>query len=389
MPKLYRLDLIGPASDLAWLASSVAWLHSHGVSTERLASLLGTGRNHIRQLKFRGKTPLSFYSVNASLEDLLKRPGLGMRKRLGLRLEPDTVILRGKSKTKIENLEAELDSIHAEFGTSGRFAEGAARLKSLLCEPGHPASVIWIRFMARLHRHRAWFLVHSGCSTSAFEEAKIALDLSNIAYQEKVDARDLRQLGDTCLIASNACLLGGDAVTSLKLLNLAGQASDCVGDIRGSEQYRQLGTAYFQLGADDQAKKSFEQATEAMKVKGEARNEAQLRMTGDRHLTLIGQPDLDTALGILAQVESDFPPGSLEHVMSLNWAAATGLSTDSPSGHQRAQELVDKSLTLSARFGHQATRARLLSLTPELGLAQRFRRDWIRRALYENAFRLQ
>ena len=79
------------------------------------------------------------------------------------------------------------------------------------------------------------------------------------------------------------------------------------------------------------------------------------------------------------------PPGEIHISMNVNWAAACGFSTDSPEATRSASELLERYSEASIGFGHQATVAWLLSLTP--ALPQRIRRDWVRRALYENTFR--
>jgi hypothetical protein len=227
-------------------------------------------------------------------------------------------------------------------------------------------------------------------STSAFEEAKIAIDLSQVAYHESDDPLDLRRLAEACLIASNACLLGNDPRTSLKLLDLGAGASERISDPLGSEHYRQRGVGHLQLlGPEDagETRPYFDRATEAMQRKQECQNLGQLRMVGERHIALLGGADIDTVCSILEQVESDFSPSSLEHVMMLNWTAACALGTDSRDLHDYANGLLQESIGWSGPYGHQETRARLLALTTEVGLERKYWRPWIYRALYENAFR--
>jgi hypothetical protein len=251
---------------------------------------------------------------------------------------------------------------------------------------GRPAAAKWFRFMARLHQHRAWFRVHCGMSTTAFQEAKIAIDLSHLAYREKLDPIDLRRMTEACLIASNACLLGGDPRSSLKLLDLASQGSERIFDSLGSEHHKQRAVALFQLGEDTEAAKYSHAAAVAMQEKNEARNAAHLAMTGDRHLAVLGKPNLEMAEDVLKQVNRDFAWTSLEHVMTLNWAGACGLMTGSGDNHVLAQDHLRASLDIAARrYGHQTTVAKLLVITPDLGLDRRFWNDWVRRALYENA----
>jgi hypothetical protein len=124
-----------------------------------------------------------------------------------------------------------------------------------------------------------------------------------------------------------------------------------------------------------------------MESKQEYRSKGQLLMAGQRHLALLGAPNVDLSAAILAQVEKDFAPGSLERAMMLNWTAACALSTDSSDLHVYARDLLQQALVQPGGFGHQTTRAYLLSITPETGLDPRLWKAWIHRALYENAYR--
>jgi hypothetical protein len=54
---------------------------------------------------------------------------------------------------------------------------------------------------------------------------------------------------------------------------------------------------------------------------------------------------------------------------------------------RQAQDLLEAAAIPAAQFGHQSTIRKLLTITPELGLDDRLRSVWVRRALYENAFR--
>jgi hypothetical protein len=209
-----------PAVQLSGLNTAVYWLREHGVKAKRLAELLNTNVGHIRVLKHRGKRPLLF-APPESLKSIIDRPTEDLRKRLHVRLEKDSVGHSGRERKRIEGLGAQIESIWTEYGQSGEFMAGLLALQGYGVEYGRPASAHWFRFMARLHQIRAWFRVHSGMSTSAYQEGKIAIDLSHLAYKEKEDPLDLRRLTESCLIASNACLLAANPKASLKLLDIA------------------------------------------------------------------------------------------------------------------------------------------------------------------------
>jgi hypothetical protein len=373
------------------LGIAVRWLSEHGVSTNRLASALGIKPGYIRLLRHRA-SPLHFNTPGDSVTDLLARPTARMRERLGVRPHEDSVATSRRSGQRLDELEHEIESIWEAHARSGRFQEGLTALRSYQALRGYPSSARWLRFSARLHQHRAWFRGHGGMSRSAFEEAKMAIDLSHLAYKEKEDPLDLRRLTESCLIASNACVLGSDPAAALKMLDLAAQASERISDPLGSEYYRQRGTACFQLslpGDTPQVREYFESATVAMERKQEYGSKGQLMMAGDRHLALLGTPDVALSAGILEQVEKDFGPGSLQRVMMLNWTAACALATDSPELHTHAKQLLQAARSQSAPYGHQDTCAYLLALTTEVGLDPRFWRAWIHQALYGNVYRTQ
>ena len=75
--------------------------------------------------------------------------------------------------------------------------------------------------------------------------------------------------------------------------------------------------------------------------------------------------------------------------MIRHWAAACGFLADDNKTRQRARELLQDNQATAARFGHQATISKLLSMTPELGLPKGLRAVWVRKSLYQNAFRFK
>ena len=381
------LDLPADSSSLKpylqGLRSSIEWLHTCGISVARLAGLFGTNTNHIRQLLYRARhTPFRLYAPGADLQALLARPSDGLRPHLKIRPEEDSVVLSEARQSRILDLEAQVDAI--ALGSQS-FSDGVSRLKRLLPYIGYPGEVRWLRLLARVHQQTAWFLGHSGFSTSAFGEAKIAINLSQVAYAEWWDPIDLRRLTETCLIASNSCLLIGDAGSARKYLRIARDASEAIADPPGSEHYRQLGVAYYQLHEDELARKCFERAPTAMEAKSEAENQAHLLMTGKRHLALLGRMGWEQTQEVLSAVAHDYPKGSLQHVMVVNSAAACGFLTGSPELILHSQELLEKNRAPAFVYRHQFTRTALLSLTPDLPVE--VRPAWIRRALYENAFK--
>lgn len=369
---------------LSGLRSAIKWLYDHGVPVSQLASLFGTNANHIRQLVYRARhTPFRLYAPGDNLKSLLDQPADNLRTLLGIRdsEQAHAVVLSPRRLSRILDLEHQVDDIATHAPS---FETGIRQLRQLLPYIGHPAEVHWLRLSARIHQQLAWFFTHSGFSASAFDEAKVAMNLSRSAFADWHDPLDLRSLTETCLIASNTCLLIGDPENALKYLQIGKDASAAISDPRGSEHYRQLGVAYFQMHEDDIARGCFQTAPEAMESKAEAENEAHLLMTGKRHLALLGG-NWEESQDILAVVERDYAVGSLQHAMMINSVAASGLMTGSGEIEQHARELLDHNYELARSYYGQWTRTGLLALTPEL--PRDIRLPWVRRALYENAYK--
>ena len=155
----------------------------------------------------------------------------------------------------------------------------------------------------------------------------------------------------------------------------------------GSDHYRQRGVALLHLRQDPEATEQFRKSAEAMEKLNEAKIPAQIIMTGARHTGLLGGLNCDQSFDVLSVARLAFGKASLENSMALHWAAASCLSSDSNTLIRQAVAQLKDSARPSAQFGHQLTIRRLLIMTPELGLDDRLRRVWVRRALYENAFR--
>jgi hypothetical protein len=122
-----------------------------------------------------------------------------------------------------------------------------------------------------------------------------------------------------------------------------------------------------------------------MEKKAEAENQAHLLMTGKRHIALLSGMGWEQTQEVLSVVAHHYPGSSLQHVMVVNSAAACGFLTGSSRIISCAQELLEKNRAAASVYRHQFTLTDLLSITPDLPPG--VRPAWIRRALYENAFK--
>jgi hypothetical protein len=380
--------MLRPESPLSQFGPAFVWLLGKGVSSARLASLFGTTTANIRVIAFRARYPeLQESTENSTLDALNSRPSPELAEVMGVRAAPDDVVRTPVGARKLAWLKDEIQNTVNRYSARYLFLDGIKALRRLAPWIGYAGDCRRIALSALLHQETAWFLVHSGHSGSAAREAAVAQNLWRIAFHESHDREYAHRFIQAALISSHACLLARQPKESWRILEIAREAAESIGAPLGSDHFRQRGVALFQLREDERATQQFERSTEAMERLNEAKNPAQLLMTGSRHINLLGRLKCDQAQQLSAIARLTFGDDSLEASMTLNWAAACGLSTDSPSAIQEAVELLGAHPGLAPEFGHQSTIRKLLTVTPELGLDSRLRRIWVRRALYENTSR--
>ena len=286
----------------------------------------------------------------------------------------------------LEQLRNELDRIVARCSGQYEFLSGVRELRRILPKMGYAGDSRRIALRALAYQKIAWFLVHSGRCASAADQSRVARELWRIAYHETGSPDYAEGFIQSALIGSHAWLLARRPQEAWLVLDLARDAAESIRAPLGSDHARQRGVALLQLREDQQAQKQFQKSAELMEKLNEATVSAQIVMTGTRHAGLLTL-NCDRGRDVLEIARRAFGEGSLEASMALHWSAAAGLSTDSPITIANAADLLNRHPEPAPQFGHQATIRKLLSIAPELGLDLRLRRAWVRRALYENAFR--
>jgi hypothetical protein len=384
----YRTGDLTP--DLLELRFIIDWLMSVGVSSPRLAGLFKTSPENIRRLKYFAARQLE-PSLITFVPGLEMVPSTAMHGGVGIRSHREILRRSEKPSSTFAWLEGQVEARFEFHREQYRFLDGAKSLLQLKQTLGHMSEARRIALAGILEQKISWFLVHSGFTRSAISHASLSLWLLQTAYYRLGRPDDVREFIKSALIASQGNLLAGRPAASLPILDIVQGAAKTIGAPLGSDYYRQRGVALFQLGSlyDDETKKSFEQSEQQMRRLGEAGSEAQALMTGTRHTNLLGKPDWDGALKVLEIVRSTFSADSLEASMTRHWAAACGFLTDDNKVRQRASELLQDNQATAARFGHQATISKLLSMTPELGLPKGLQAVWVRKSLYQNAFRFK
>lgn len=301
-----------------------------------------------------------------------------------------TVTLRPAARTCLDDLEERVEQLGVEFWSGVRHGVGVGRLREILEDVGRPAHFRRIRILARIRQLLAETYAHVGYSRSAIEQALTSLLLSRTAYEESQDPHDLEQFARTALIVSQSHLLRQEPVRATHYLDLHMGARSRIGQPLGGEYFRQRGIVAFQSGkqADDEALRNF---TRAMTVLAETveygrpRQEHEVLNIGTRQMNLLGKVNWDGSRELVQHMLAKLPPGDIHICMNVNWAAACGFCIGIPQADREASKLLDRYRETTAGFGHQATIAWLLSLSPVV--PAKHRADWVRRALYENVFK--
>jgi hypothetical protein len=301
-----------------------------------------------------------------------------------------TVRLNPEGRKRLDELEERVERLGAAFWAGVRHGSGINRIHDLLIEIGRPAHIRRVRILARIRYILAETYAHAGYSSSAIEQALTSLLLSRAAYHDSHDPYDLGQFARAALIVSHSSLLRHEPQRAAHYLDLHGAALERIEEPLGAEYLRQRGAVAFLAGtaADDEARENFRSAMTALESlveNGRHKEPYEVLTIGQRQANLVGDVNWEGALELVDYMRTTLSPGAIQIIMNVNWAAACGLSIDSPRVNQEALDLLAQNREASVGFGHQATIARLLELSP--ALPPRIRRDWVRYSLYQNTFR--
>ena len=361
------------------MGPEIELLRSFGVSAKRISDLLNESAVNIRKISERAQHPNPIP---------LEVPAPPIRQA-----QLKEFLLYGKKRKAFEALEWQVEEIFNEYASTYQFEEGARVLKGLLDLVSAPTNPKRVRLRARIHHLIAWFEVQQGKVKSALNHGQFSMWLSRKAYKDSWDSLDLNRYVETALIVSMAAHLSAEGQDrsesyALAILWLAEQAAEAAKNPRGSEHFRQRGSAYFHLGFEDDAKKCFLEAMQRASDKAEARDENHVQMIGSRFLNLLGKtPNWDGAQELLSKVKQTFGKHSLEYAINVNYTTAAGFLTNDSKVEQGALKLLLSNASLIDPFGRQATVSRLLSITPDLKLTPTQKSRWIKQVLRANALR--
>lgn len=370
---------------------AINWLYRHGVSPETIGDLFGQKASSIPVIAHRERKQKSRRRARRVLEvasavaltsaDFLKDGGDN---------KPSTLnpYARDLPTPSVSRLEEEVAAFEKVFWAKVANAQGRRDLGLLLRKVSRPSrdNIILARLSARLHHLSAEIEVHAGNSTSALERGVVAYRQQEDVYRATRSREDLHRLGKTCLLISHSHFRRQDLPQGMAALERAKAAFDGAGLGVDPEYYRQLAVSHARRGDDNLAIPNFRRAGELLPIYKPSAPAHEVRDVSQRFLNLMGpKVNWEAAFETKDAARRDYPAYDIHHGINVNWAAAAGLSTDSPEAVDRSLRLLEDEGHLTDGYAHPATVTLLLKMTPHLRVD--LRRSWIRFATEYNAFR--
>lgn len=357
------------------------------IPASRIASLLGETADNIRHIDSRAYTTQAAIRLPAAVDDLTKIYLDEPDHWATLRNRQHSEVY-GQSRRRLEALTAQIETIRTHC--QDNLPAGYKQLKRLLPFIVSAKRPEALRVKSLLEENLSWFAVHLGLAHSAYSYAQSAMSGRRQCYDDSLGYKEhLIAYARMALIASNALLLSHRPVEAILTLDLAYHAKFAAGERLGSEWYRQLATALLQHRSFDHlAKRLYDKSGEEMQRSSEISHSLSIRMNRDRQQSLLNPAKgLEPSLELVKEVETVFGKHSLEHVMAVNWFAATAFHLDSGVAKVNGQEFLQDATTKTSPFEHQQTVSQLLLITPALALSKDAKDAWLRFALYENTAR--
>lgn len=374
--------------------SAIAWLRDNDVSTGTIASLFGHNQGWIRQLAYRGRMQTRVYVhpvLVAPVErefDLGAGPPASLRGLIGIRPHGDYVIMTRKEKRWLDTLEAAFEVLRDGFYNEARGGAGIERFRALLMQIGYPANYRRIRLMGRVYFQIAVFYIHIGEIASGLDYAYRSFHLFWFSFHEGNQQQDVKWMAHAAQVIAQGYVLALQPEDAAFYLTLQRNLLEFVKAAPPAENFRLRGIIRIQQQEDDAARREISNAYDL--IKRDCQDLGLPAPSGIPMLNVLQNSyflaqDWESAVRQFEYLHSILPENHILIPMNLNWAIACAFRTGSSNAWQTAQRLLDRHRGAGIGYGHQATILRLLSITPYL--PSRLHPAWVRRALFENAFR--
>lgn len=367
-------------------SGAIRWQLEHGVLIATIAQLFGKSEASIPVIAWRDankfiprKVEDVLYSTNSAgmaADELLK----------SIKVEEDEL----KSPLKLTKLEQQIDTFGRHFWIKVRDYEGAKELGLLLRKVSRPSfeNLALRRAATRLYHLLAEIYLHAGCCRSSLEFGVKAYRAEEELYRETLSRNELFCIGKTSLLISQALINRSEFDKALPWINRSRKAFEAGSHQIDPEHYKQLATVQFHGDAIKEAQKNYRRAGQLLanyKYKPNA-TAAEVKDISKRHLYVTEHSsNWEKAFDLAGYALTSWPKNDIHKSLNVNWAAAAGLSSDSPEGNRRAIKLLRDKAELSRGYLHPQTVTELLLMTPRL--PRKLRPKWTRFSLHYNAFR--
>lgn len=367
-------------------SGAIRWQLEHGVPIATIAQLFGKSEASIPVIAWRDVNKL----IPRKVEDVLFNTvsaGMAADELLkNIKVEEDQL----KTPLKLTELEQQIDAFGRHFWIKVRDYEGAKELGLLLRKVSRPSfeNLALRRAAARLYHLLAEIYLHAGCCRSSLEFGVKAYRAEEELYRETLSRNELFCIGKTSLLISQALINRSEFHEALPWINRSRKAFEAGSHQIDPEHYKQLATVQFHSEAIKEAQRNYRFAGQLLanyKYKPNA-TVVEVKDISERHLYVTEHSsDWEKAFDLAEYALTSWPKGDIHKSLNVNWAAAAGLSNDSPEGNRRAMRLLRDKAELSRGYLHPQTVTELLLMTPRL--PRKLRPKWARFSLHYNAFR--
>lgn len=381
-------------SELGGYGRTTVWLRQHGLNIQQIADLFDTSVGHVRQLEFRGRRSRDSSEIVSPLllddTGLTTPPTAELRRFLGIRAEEDSVAIAQRSKRSMEELDAKIESLGAQFWQGVRYEASIQQLRELLPEVGYPSQFRRIRQRARIHELCCETHLHAGNSPATLQEGLRAYHLYRVAFHESGELCDISQVGRVSRLLSQTFLLRRESGLVLHFLRLHRDAQERLGRPPRPEYHHQIASLAFQEDSMVEAEIVRKQCQLAMNKLaetvdyGKAKERYEVRDIGERYLPLVDPINWEASQELCHSQLQHYPSGDIHVGLNVAFTAACGLSTGDGEAEREALSLLDEHAGAAVGYRRLETNFALLRLTRRLPL--RLRGPWARFALVENAY---
>ena len=367
-------------------SGAIRWQLEHGVPVTMIAQLFGKSERSIPVIAWRDANKLIPRKVENVLQDA-NSAGMAADELLkGVEVEEDEI----RVPYKFSDLEQRIDTFGQHFWEKVRDHEGAKELGLLLRKVSRPSweNLPLRRAAAKLYHLLAEIYLHAGCCRSSLKFGVRAYRAEEELYHETLSRSELFSIGKTSLLISQALINRSEFDIALSWIKRSRQAFEAGSYQVDPEHYKQLATVQFHSNAMHEAAKNYERAGRLLakyKYKPNA-TPAEAKDISERHLYVAERrSDWEKAFDLMEYALQSWPKDDIHKSLNVNWAAAAGLSSDSPEGNRRAVKLLRDKAQLSRGYLHPQTVTEMLLIAPRL--PRKLRPEWARFSLHYNAFR--